>query len=133
MSLAEPSMHADEFAIDTSLVRRLVARQFPQYAHLEVNRLTASGSSNMMFRLGHELLVRLPRQPGGGAAIGKEHRWSTYLRQQLPVAVPEIVAVGQADEEYGEHFSIVRWQMGVHPAVFGSQDFANHAQRLRAE
>lgn len=126
-------MHADEIAIDTSLVRRLVARQFPQYAHLELSRLTASGSSNMLFRLGSELLVRLPRQPGGGAAIGKEHCWSSHLQQQLPVAVPEIVAVGQADEEYGERFSIVRWQVGVHPAVFGSQDFANPVQRLRAE
>ena len=59
-------LHADEYAIDEALVRRLINAQFPELANLSLTTLAASGSSNRLFRLGDELLVRLPRQPGGG-------------------------------------------------------------------
>ena len=70
------TLHDDELPVDISLVRRLVARSLPEQASLRLEPLTASGSSNVLFRLGDDLLVRLPRQPGGSVTIEKEDRKS---------------------------------------------------------
>ena len=89
--LRRSSLHVDEIPIGHDLVRRLVDAQFPEHAPLPLRGLGASGSTNVLFRLGDGLLVRLPRQPGGSAAIGKERRWLPQIAPHLPVAVPEIV------------------------------------------
>ena len=105
-------LHTDELSIDAALVRRLVDAQLPQYAALPINRLGASGSSNVLFRLGEDFLVRLPRQPGGGSAILKEHKWLPILEPALPVATPRILHLGDPDFSYPEQWSIVAWLNG---------------------
>ena len=80
------ALHSDEIAIDVELVRALVGRAMPAYADAQVRRLAASGSTNALFRLGDDLLVRLPRQPGGSAAISKEAAWLPVLGPLLPVS-----------------------------------------------
>ncbi len=70
-------LHADEIPIDLPLVRALVDRALPACAALPLRPLGYSGSSNALFRLGDELLVRLPRQPGGSTTIDKEARWGS--------------------------------------------------------
>lgn len=105
-------LHDDEISIETDLVRRLVDAQFPQYASMPLRRLDNTGSTNALFRLGADLLVRLPRQPGGSVAIDKEERWLPEIGQELPVAVPEIMAVGEPAFEFGERWSILRWLDG---------------------
>ena len=62
------------------VVRGLVSREMPDLADAPVRRLASSGSTNALFRLGDELLVRLPRQPGGSATISKEATWLPLLR-----------------------------------------------------
>ena len=69
-------MHDDELSVDDALVRRLLRGSTPHLADLPLRRLATSGSSNLLFRLGDELLVRVPRQPGGTAGIRKEQRWA---------------------------------------------------------
>jgi len=41
-------------------VRRLVAAQFPHYAHLPVTPVARSGWDNRTFHLGDDLSIRLP-------------------------------------------------------------------------
>ncbi|MCW2761724.1 MAG: hypothetical protein JWR85_1925 [Marmoricola sp.] len=89
----------------------------PAYASLPVRRLASSGSTNALFRLGDELLVRLPRQPGGSATISKEAEWLPVLGPLLPVSVPDVVAVFEPDLDYPERWSVVRWIDGAHPDV----------------
>tara|TARA_R110002124_G_scaffold126756_3_gene286465 strand:- start:55117 stop:55362 length:246 start_codon:yes stop_codon:yes gene_type:complete len=81
-------LHNDEIRIDASLVRELVDRAFPQFVGHPLRALDSSGSSNALFRLGDELLVRLPRQPGGSQTILKEERWLPQVESALSVAVP---------------------------------------------
>lgn len=97
----------------------MVDRAMPQYVDLPVRRLESSGSSNALFRLGQDLLVRLPRQPGGSATIMKEARWLPVLGPSLPVTVPEVVAVFEPDRGYPERWSVARWIDGEHPEVVG--------------
>jgi aminoglycoside phosphotransferase (APT) family kinase protein len=111
------ALHSDEIPVDAELVRGLVTRAMPAYADAPVRRLGSSGSTNALFRLGDDLLVRLPRQPGGSAAISKEATWLPVLGPQLPVSVPDVVAVFEPDREYPEHWSVVRWIDGAHPEV----------------
>ncbi len=111
------ALHSDEIPVDADLVRGLVTRAMPAYADAPVRRLTSSGSTNALFRLGDDLLVRLPRQPGGSAAISKEATWLPVLGPLLPVAVPDVVAVFEPDREYPERWSVVRWIEGAHPEV----------------
>jgi len=113
----ENKMHKDEILINIEFVRKLVDSQFPRFATLPLRRLNASGSSNIQFRLGNDLLVRLPRQPGGSAAIEKEGRWTSIVGSHLPVAVPEFVGHGEPAFGYSERWSIVRWLDGEHPKV----------------
>lgn len=121
-------LHENEIAIDDNLVRRLVDEQFPAYADLSLNKLDVSGSTNVQFRLGDQLLVRLPRQPGGGGTIEKERRWLPAMGELLPVAVPEIIAVGEADFRYAEQWSIVRWLDGNLARACQQQDNSHFAR-----
>jgi aminoglycoside phosphotransferase (APT) family kinase protein len=110
-------LHDDEIPIDTGLVRALVDRAMPGYVDLPVRRLDSSGSTNALFRLGDNLLVRLPRQPGGSATIAKEARWLPVIGSRLPVGVPKVLAVFEPDCDYPERWSVVRWIEGEHPEV----------------
>lgn len=115
-------VHDDELTIDMDLVRKLVDTQFPHYAVSPLRRLGASGSTNALFRLGDDLLVRLPRQPGGSAAIDKERRWLPEIGRHLPVSVPEIVALGEPASGFEERWSIVRWLDGELPNACAPDD-----------
>jgi aminoglycoside phosphotransferase (APT) family kinase protein len=53
-------MHADELDVPEPLVRSLVDTQFPQWADQELERVARWGTDNAMYRLGDDLLVRLP-------------------------------------------------------------------------
>ena len=46
--------------INVSLVRELVASQFPDWAQLPIERVEPNGWDNRTFRLGSEMSVRLP-------------------------------------------------------------------------
>lgn len=110
------TLHDDELPIDLALVRRLVDG-LPEYAGRPLVPLATSGSTNTLVRLGDDLLVRLPRQPGGSVTIDKEHRWLPVLAPALPTDVPEIVAVCEPTGGYPERWSVVRWTDGATPAA----------------
>ena len=77
-----------------------VDRAFPEYAVYDLKPTRDSGSSNALFRLGDNMLVRMPRQPGGGASIDKEARWLSFVGPRITVAVPRILGVGEPDLGY---------------------------------
>jgi len=70
------------------------------------------GSTNVLFRLGESLLVRLPRQPGGGDAIEKEAHWSNEIKRHLSITIPTIKALGEPAFGYTERWSITHWLDG---------------------
>lgn len=135
-------LHSDELSIDLGLVRRLVDRAFPQYAGCGLKPAGASGSSNVLFRLGDDLLVRLPRQPGGGASIDKEARWLPFVGARIAFTVPTIVGIGEPDLGYSERWAITQWLDGVTAAPPGltsdkssiglAKDLARFVTELRA-
>lgn len=110
-----------ELVIDTDLVEKLIAHQFPQWAHLAVRPVEKSGWDNRTFRLGDELLVRLPSAVCYAPQVEKEQRWLPYLAPFLPVAIPVPVALGNPQENYPWHWSVYTWIQGT-PMLQDSTD-----------
>lgn len=102
--------------IDTSLVRRLIDRQFTEWASLPVRPVAHSGWDNRTFHLGDEMLVRLPSAAGYVQQVEKEHRWLPRLAPLLPLPIPVPLAQGQPDEGFPWPWSVYRWLEGE-PAV----------------
>ena len=88
-SLVTRRLHEDEVHIDVGLVRKLIRTQLPQLADLEVRLVAAPGTDNVVFRLGDELSVRLPRKPAAVSGLLIEREWLPRLAAHLPLAVPE--------------------------------------------
>ena len=105
-------MHADEIDVPASLVRALVDRQFPEWAALPLRPVTAFGTDHRLFRLGEELLVRMPVYAGSADQAVSDATWLPRLAPHLPVAVPVPVAVGEPDASYPFAWSVVPWLPG---------------------
>lgn len=105
-------MHPDEVSTDSDLVRRLVELQFPEWVGLTVEPVPSGGTDNALYRLGDELVVRLPRHRRTAATLERERTWLPRLAPLLPVAAPEPVADGRPGDGYPWTWSIYRWLPG---------------------
>ncbi|MEU9951106.1 aminoglycoside phosphotransferase family protein [Streptomyces sp. NPDC047939] len=110
-------MHADEPETDDALVRRLITAQFPHWSGLRVERVGAAGTANAMYRLGADLVVRLPRTAGSADDTAKEQHWLPRLASSLPVAIPAPLGAGVPGEGYPHPWSVYGWLDGSCPAV----------------
>src|SRR5690606_31440304 len=105
-------MHANEVETSVALVRRLLLAQFPQWADLPLGPVPSAGTDNAIYRLGHEMAVRLPRIDWAVGQADKERMWLPKLAPFLPVAVPVPVAQGEPGAGYPWHWSVYRWLEG---------------------
>ncbi len=103
---------SDAVEITAGLVRRMIAEQFPRWAGLPVWPVPVDGWDNRTFRLGDDLLVRLPSAQGYAVQVEKEQRWLPLLRPLLPLPVPEPVGLGRPAEGYPWSWSVYRWIPG---------------------
>lgn len=97
-------VHEDEFEIDDALVRALVDSEFPQWADLPLER-AGDGTVNVIYRLGNELSVRLPRR---SEVDDTEERILRTLESRVPVEIPRFVA-------RGSRFTVHTWLAGELP------------------
>jgi aminoglycoside phosphotransferase (APT) family kinase protein len=112
----------DEITAD--LAAGLVGEQFPAWADLPIAPVSFNGWDNTTFRLGSELSVRLPNGEGYAAAVAKEHRWLPVLAPELPLPIPQAVALGRPGCGYPWPWSINRWLEGE-PASLARIDDLN--------
>jgi aminoglycoside phosphotransferase (APT) family kinase protein len=106
----------EKAAITPGLVSRLVAMQFPRWAHLPVATVDLDGNDNTTFRLGDEFSVRLPSADSYVPQVDKEHRWLPFLAPHLPLLIPEPVARGVPGLGFPRPWSVYRWRPGE-PAI----------------
>ena len=95
--------------ITPGLVSRLVATQFPDWAGLPVRPVDVDGWDNATFRLGERMSVRLPSSQAYVEQVAKEHRWLPVLGPQLPVPIPEPLAMGRPGCGFPRPWSVYRW------------------------
>lgn len=106
-----PGTPAAEIDVDAALARALLAAQHPDLAGLPITFL-ASGWDNAIFRLGEDLLLRLPRRAMAARLLAHEQRWLPTLKHRLPLAVPAAVRVGAPQDGYPWPWSVVPWLEG---------------------
>ncbi len=123
-------MHENELDIDEPLVRRLLRAQFPQWADLPLTELPRAGTDNALFRLGGEMLVRLPRIDWAAGQAEREHRWLPMLAPHLPLRIPTPIGLGEAAERYPWGWSIVPWLPGENPTRENIRDLDEGARLL---
>jgi len=110
-------MHADEEHTDVSLVRRLLAAQFPEWAALSIERVPSTGTDNALYRLGDDMVVRLPRIHWAFENVDKDFRWLPVLAPLLPLAIPVPLAKGAPAEGYPWEWGVYPWLEGENPTV----------------
>lgn len=110
-------MHLDEVDTDVSLVGRLLAAQFPRWVGFPIEPVRSAGTDNAIYRLGEDMVVRLPRIPGAVGQVEKEHRWLPSLAPLLPLALPVPLAKGTPGEGYPWHWSVYRWLKGENATI----------------
>ncbi len=113
------ALHEDEVTISDDLARTLVDEQFPQWRGLPLRRLAPLGTDNQLFRLGDDLLLRMPRIEWAVDAPVLEHAWLPRLAPLLPLSVPAPVALGTPGHGYPYPWTVVPWLVletvtGVH-------------------
>jgi aminoglycoside phosphotransferase (APT) family kinase protein len=114
MTHAKPT-HAEEVQTDVTLAQRLVAAQFPHWAALPLARVQADSTDNDMYRLGADLVVRIPRRASAVTPMDKEHEWLPRLAPHLPLPVPLPRAKGAPQDDYPYPWSVVTWIDGALP------------------
>lgn len=102
-------MPAADVEITVEQVRELVADQFPHWRHLPLVPLAQTGFDNAIFRLGTDLVVRLPRRRVAVEALEHELRWLPRLAPELPVPIAEPVAGGRPGRGYPWPWGVYRW------------------------
>jgi aminoglycoside phosphotransferase (APT) family kinase protein len=125
-------MHADEVDTDVSLVGRLLAAQFPQWAELPIEPVLSAGTDNALYRLGGDMVVRLPRIHWAIGQVEKEHRWLPRLAPHLPLAIPVPLEMGKPAEGYPWHWSVYRWLRGENATIERVADLRRAAADLAA-
>jgi aminoglycoside phosphotransferase (APT) family kinase protein len=113
-----------------SLARRLVDCQFPDWSELPIAAMEPDGSDNRSFRLGSDLVVRLPTGEEYAHQVEKEQRWLPVLAPQLPLPIPEPVAQGRPDPGFPYPWSVYRWIDGVPASIAQIDDLTAFATAL---
>lgn len=101
-----------EIEVDERLVRALLADQHPDLAELALTEL-AAGWDNTLWRVGDDLLARLPRRAVAANLTVNEQRWLPALSPKLTLPVPVPIRVGRPSGTYPWSWSIVRWIEGT--------------------
>jgi len=108
----DPS-RVDADRIDEILITAMLEEQFPRWSHLPVRFVQEGGNDHRMFRLGHDLVVRVPRAPGYVPQVEKEQRWLPVLGPTLPLPIPLLRGAGRASELFPAPWSIYEWREGT--------------------
>ncbi|MEU8521361.1 aminoglycoside phosphotransferase family protein [Streptomyces sp. NBC_01216] len=128
--MADPRKKTGEPHIDEDLVRGLVADRFPRWAGLAVRAVPSAGTDNAMYRLGDDLVVRLPRAPGAARQVAKEQRWLPHLAPRLPLPVPVPLGLGLPGKDFPLPWSVYGWLEGDDAFTAPIYDLAHAAEAL---
>ncbi len=123
-------MRADKVDFDASLVRRLLAAQFPQWADLPITPAVPQGWDNRTFHLGEDMTVRLPSGPWYALQVEKEQKWLPKLAPLLPLPIPVPLAMGVPADGYPWHWSVYRWIEGETASSESIADLRQFATEL---
>src|SRR6266545_2979786 len=101
------------------------------WAALSIERVPSSGTDNALYRLGDDMVVRLPRIHWATSGLAKELQWLPVLAPLLPVAISMPLATGMPADGYPWEWGVYSWLPGRNPAP-GDVPMADLVELLRA-
>jgi aminoglycoside phosphotransferase (APT) family kinase protein len=122
-------MPAAEVDITVDLVRALLRDQASDLAGLPLS-LAANGWDNVIYRLGDDLAVRLPRRELAVPLVEHEQRWLPELAPRLPLPIPAPARCGKPALGYPWPWSVVPWFDGAAALQDPPSDLSAAAQTL---
>ncbi|MBA2936769.1 aminoglycoside phosphotransferase family protein [Paenibacillus sp. CGMCC 1.16610] len=122
--------HANDLVIDAALVKSLISTQFPQWAELPMEQVISGGTDNVIYRLGTDMAVRLPRAEWAVGQVEKEQKWLPQLAALLPIPIHAPIAFGAPTEGYPRKWSVYRWLEGENATVRQVEDQNQAANAL---
>jgi aminoglycoside phosphotransferase (APT) family kinase protein len=133
-------VHDNEVRATVEQVGSLVRVQCPQWADLPVVPLPddVEGTDHVLFRVGGELVVRMPKIASAEGQVESDARWLPVVAPHLPVRVPVPIFVGEPGAGFPWRWSLVPWISGETPPRLGSdnvvlaQDLAAFARALHS-
>lgn len=123
-------MHADEVETSGGLVAQLISAQFPHWAHLPIRAVASSGTDHAMYRLGDDMVARLPRTPRAADQIAREHTFLPRIAAALPLAISTPLVEGAPTAAYPFPWSVNRWLSGEEAAAASLHDLHAVARDL---
>lgn len=100
------------FEITPELACKLIAEQFPEYAHLPVISVDKQGHDNRTYRIGTMLLIRMPTAESYALKVPIEQELLSKLAPYLSVSIPVLINIGVPSQNYPYPFSIYKWLNG---------------------
>ena len=97
-----------EHLINPDLVKKLIAEQFPEYAHLPIESVRKQGHDNRTYRLGNDMLIRMPSAEYYALKVPKEQELLPLLKPYLSVDIPVPIKMGNPSHGYPFNFSIYK-------------------------
>ncbi|WP_133765066.1 aminoglycoside phosphotransferase family protein [Amnibacterium kyonggiense] len=95
------------------MVAELIARQFPRWSGLRVKAVKHQGWDNRTFRLGSDLVVRLPTSPRVERQAAIEVDVLPALAAGVSLPIPTVVAVGHGEPTYPFRWTVLNWLDGT--------------------
>lgn len=97
--------------------KRLLAKQFSDWADLPLKPVSSADTDNGLYRLGEDMLVRLPHIDWALENIDKEFKWLPKLAPFLPTSIPTPLGLGKPTKDYPWPWSVYSWLEGNNPIV----------------
>lgn len=123
------TLHDDEVAADAGTVRELLRAQRPELAELPVVHV-GGGTENTMYRIGTDLVARLPRTRDKAAPLAKELVWLPRLGPGLTHPVPAPVHAGQPGPGYPLPWAVFTWLEGEEVSDGSVDDWERYGRDL---
>ncbi|MEO7844916.1 MAG: aminoglycoside phosphotransferase family protein [Nocardioides sp.] len=126
----DPGPPPERLTVDAQIVQQLVLDQFPEWSHLDIEPVRNPGWDNFTFRLGEDLLVRLPSAAEYALAVEKEQQWLPRLAPHLSVPIPSVRGLGVPGAEYPFAWSVYDWIDGSTSTRADAADQARFGDQL---
>ncbi len=94
------------------LAHKLIAEQFPEYAGLPITDVEKQGHDNRTYRLGSDMLIRMPTAESYALKVPKEQALLPQLAKRLSLSIPAPIKIGKRSADYPYPFSIYKWLPG---------------------
>jgi len=99
--------------ITPGLARKLIDKQFPEFADLPIRSVKQQGHDNRTYRLGKDMLIRMPTAEFYALKVPKEQALLPQLAPHLTFSIPVPIKMGTPSKDYPYPFSIYKWLEGT--------------------